>query len=143
MNRPPRKPSEPILSFKFGLQLAFISVTVAAGALAACHFGLRTGVEMAQTMALTTLVVLELIRVQIIRAQYHMSLFANRWLLFALVGSLALQLGVIYFSPLQKIFGTAPLGRMEWIVIVVIALLVGGVSHGISKLFQFPCRLKT
>jgi Ca2+-transporting ATPase len=98
---------------------------------------------MAQTMALTTLVVLELIRVQIIRAQYHMSLFANRWLLFALVGSLALQLGVIYFSPLQKIFGTAPLGRMEWIVIVVIALLVGGVSHGISKLFQFPCRLKT
>ncbi|MBI4310061.1 MAG: cation-translocating P-type ATPase, partial [Candidatus Omnitrophica bacterium] len=138
MNRAPRKLSEPIISFKFGLQLFLISLTVAIGAIVACHFGLRTSAELAQTMALTTLVVLELIRVQMIRSQYHVGLFSNHWLLLALISSLFLQLGVIYIPPLQKIFGTVPLGGMEWMVILIIAFLAGCVSYLINKLFQAP-----
>jgi len=141
MNRPPRKPSEPILSFKFGLQLSLISLTVATGAIVACHFGLRTSAELAQTMALTTLVVLELIRVQMIRSQYHVGLFSNRWLLAALISSLFLQLVVIYIPPLQKIFGTVSLGAIEWMVILIIAFLAGCASYGINKSFQSTIKI--
>ena len=136
MDRPPRKPSEPILSLKFGLQLSSISLIVAAGALAACHFGLRQSVPLAQTMALTTLVVLELVWVQVIRSRYHIGLFSNRWLVFALAGSLALQLCVIYIPPLQKVFGTVSLGKTDWGVILAVTFLVWCLTSGMNKLFK-------
>jgi len=125
MNRKPRNPSEPILSSRFSMQLLLISVTVALGTLAACHYGLRQSTELAQTMAFTTLVTLELVRVQMVRSQYHIGLFSNRWLILALTSSILLQLAVVYVSPLQKIFGTVGLGIVEWGVILAVTISVG------------------
>ena len=55
----PRKVSEPILSSRFALQLSLVSLTIAAAALTACHFGLRQGPD-GSTMTLTILVVMQL-----------------------------------------------------------------------------------
>lgn len=136
MDRAPRKVSEPILSFRFALQLSLVSLTIAAGAIIACHFGLRQSVPLAQTMALTTLVVMELVRIQVIRSRYHIGLFSNRWLVFALAGSLALQLCVVYIPPLQKVFGTVSLGKTEWGVILAVTFLVWCLTTGMNKLFK-------
>ena len=87
-------------------------------------------------MALTTLVVLELVWVQVIRSQYHIGLFSNRWLVFALAGSLALQLCVIYIPPLQKVFGTVSLGKTDWGVILAVTFLVWCLTSGMNKLFK-------
>ncbi len=135
MERLPRKSSEPILSFRFSLQLVSISITIAAGTLVACHFGLRTSAALAQTMAFTTLVVLELVRVQMVRSQYHIGFFSNRWIIGALASSLFVQLLVIYLPPLQKIFGTVGLGLKEWGVIAIIAIAVGVGGYVINRIF--------
>lgn len=135
MHRKPRSPSESILSLRFTLQLILISITVAVGTLIACHYGLRQSAELAQTMAFTALVTLELVRVQMVRSQYHIGLFSNPWLVAALASSLGLQLLVIY-TPLRRIFGTVGLGIAEWGLIFVIAFMVWGIGSLINWLFQ-------
>jgi Ca2+-transporting ATPase len=136
MERQPRKSSEPILSFRFSLQLVLVSSVIAAGTLVACHSGLRTSAALAQTMAFTTLVILELVRVQMVRAQYHIGFFSNRWIIGALVSSLFVQLMVIYLPPLQNIFGTVGLGLKEWGVIAVVTFGVGIGGYVINRIFR-------
>lgn len=136
MQRLPRKASEPILSARFSLQLFLVSVLIASGTLVSCHFGLRTSSALAQTMAFTTLVVLELVRVQMVRSQYHIGFFSNRWIIGALVSSLLIQLIIIYFPPLQMVFGTVALGLKEWGVIAVVAFVVGVGGVAINRLFR-------
>ncbi len=136
MERLPRKSSEPILSPRFSVQLVLISSTIAAGTLIACHFGLRTSAVLAQTMAFTTLVVLELVRVQMVRSQYHIGFFSNKWIVGALVSSLLVQLMIVYLPPLQKVFGTVGLGLTEWGVIAIVAFGVGMGGYVINRIFR-------
>ncbi|CCB87796.1 cation-translocating P-type ATPase [Simkania negevensis] len=124
MKKPPRRPNEQILSVHTFFRLFLISVVIAIGTLGACHFGLRESAKHAQTMALTTLVVVELVRVQMVRMPYHISFFSNRWLLMALGSSLLLQVAVVYLPPLQKVLGTVALGLIDWGVILGIAVLI-------------------
>lgn len=135
MDRPPRKPSDPIISAKAATQLSLTGLAIALGALAACSFGLRVSAALAHTMTFTTLVVLELVRVQTVRAQYNMSLFSNPLLLFALLSSFLLQLVVVYTPYLQPIFGTTPLSWIDWAVLGGIAIIVGGISKAINRAF--------
>ncbi|MBI5345601.1 MAG: cation-translocating P-type ATPase [Chlamydiae bacterium] len=136
MQRRPRKSREPILSFRFSMQLVSISSVITAGTIIACHFGLRTSAALAQTMALTTLVVLELVRVQMVRSEYHIGFFSNRWIIGALVSSLLIHLSVIYFPPLQKVFGTVGLGLKEWGVIAIVAMGSGICGFVINRIFK-------
>lgn len=136
MNRPPRKSSDSILPLRFAIQLFLTGFVIAIGTLVACHFGLRQSAELAQTMAFTTLVVLELVRVQMVRSQYHMSIFSNPYIILALASSFLLQLFVIYTPFLQTVFGTAPLTFAEWGVILTVAIVVWFISSLINYLFR-------
>ncbi|MCI0382475.1 MAG: cation-translocating P-type ATPase [Chlamydiae bacterium] len=117
MDRPPRKMEERILSKKRFFFLLTIGIFVGIGALTTCYIGLSTSVAMAQTMAFTSLVVLELVRAQMVRKEYKLSFFSNFWLLSALASSLLLQLLVLYIPSLRIVFGTVFLGMKEWMVI--------------------------
>lgn len=136
MAKPPRKSTESILPFHFACQLFFLGCILAAGTLVACHFGLRQSVATAQTMALTSLVVYELIKVQMIRSRYNHGLFSNPFIIFALVSSLLLQVVVIYTPLLQPVFGTVPLHMSEWGVIIGIGAIVWGLSRLVNRLFR-------
>lgn len=138
MDRPPRKSSESIFPFRFAVQLFLTGLVIAVGTLVACHFGLRQSAELAQTMAFTTLVVLEIVRVQMVRSQYHMSIFSNPFIILALASSLLLQLLVVYTPFLQTVFGTVSLNLTEWGVILIVALMVWIVSSLINRLFKQP-----
>lgn len=136
MKKPPRSPHKQVLHLRFALFLISISVLITTGALISCAIGLKTSPELAQTMALTTLIVLQLVRIQMIRAEYRVSLFSNRWLLFALVSSFALQLMIIYIPALQPIFGTTSLGLREWIILGAVAFSLWWLGRFISWSFK-------
>lgn len=136
MNRPPRKSSDSIFPLRFAVQLFLTGFVIAAGTLAACHFGLSQSAELAQTMAFTTLVVLEIVRVQMVRSQYHMSIFSNPYIILALASSLLLHLLVVYTPFLQTIFGTVSLNLTEWGVILTVAIAVWFLSSLINLLFK-------
>lgn len=138
MNRPPRKSSDSIFPLRFAVQLFLTGFVIAIGTLVACHFGLRQSAELAQTMAFTTLVVLEIVRVQMVRSQYHMSIFSNPLIIMALASSFLLHLLVVYIPFLQIVFGTVPLNLTEWGVILTVAVIVGLFSSLINRLFKQP-----
>ncbi|NGX38981.1 MAG: Calcium-transporting ATPase [Chlamydiae bacterium] len=135
MERPPRPPKEEILNPRFTLFLFVISLLVTSGAIIACLYGLRSSVALAQTMTFTTLVVLELVRVQMIRTQYRLKLFSNPYLIGALASSFLLQLLVLYVPSLRPIFGTVPLNLMQWGIIFSIAFFLWWLGLLVTKLF--------
>jgi P-type Ca2+ transporter type 2C len=136
MNRPPRKTQENILSLRIAWQVLFIGLSIAGGALVSCYYGLLQSGRLAQTMTCTTLVVLEMIKAQMVRAQYNMSLFSNPFILFALASSLILQLLIVYVPFLQTVFGTTALTLTEWGVIALVVTVVGIIINGIYWLFR-------
>lgn len=134
MKRPPRPSDEPILNRPFSLFLLTLSLLSTAGALSAGFYGFQTSIPLAQTMTFTTLVVLELVKVQIIRSKYRMKLFSNPYVILALASSLILQLIVLYVPSLSIVFGTVSLSWTDWGVIVGIAFFVWGIAKGITRL---------
>ncbi len=135
MKRPPRPRHEEILNRRFVLFVLSISILVTAGALTACFIGMQTSATLAQTMTFTTLIVLELVRVEMIRKQYRMKLFSNPYLLAALASSFLLQLAVLYIPPLNQVFGTVPLNLTEWGIILGIGFALWWLGQGITRLF--------
>lgn len=137
MKRSPRKSSEPIISRKKAVHLILISFIIALGTLAACYFGMYQSGELAQTMAFTTLVVLELVAVQIIRSRYNVSIFSNPLIIAAVALSFLMQLFIIYTPFLQSVFKTVPLSTTEWGVILAITVAVWVSCDLINRLFKW------
>lgn len=140
MDRRPRIPSKSLLTSFFNTELLLISIATALASLFACFYGLRQNAETAQTMTFTTLVLLELMIVQYVRAKFHTKLFSNPLLISAIAGSAALQLLLIYHPFLQRIFGTVPLNLHEWSVILSI---VAGFALFLCLVYRFPFNRRT
>lgn len=131
----PRKPSEPMISFRQAFHLLLISLVIATGALAACYVGIKQSGELAQTMTFTTLVVLELLAVQIIRSQFNTRFFLNPLIHVAMITAFLLQLCIIYHPFLQRIFKTVPLNIRDWAIIVAITWMVWVMCSSINVFF--------
>ena len=76
---------------------------------------------LAQTIAFTTLVMFEMFAVignRSLKPFRKLNPFTNIWLLLAVISSIVIQLVVIYFPPLQPIFGTTSLTLAHWLQII-------------------------
>lgn len=137
MHRLPRNPREAILPFHLFIKLLLVAMIIAIGALAACLAGLRTSPAYAQSMTLSTLIVLQFVRVQMVRSSYHVPLFSNPWLIAALVLAFISQLALLYVPFLQNIFGTVALDLHEWGIIVFISGMVWILGESASRFADF------
>ena len=125
MSRKPRNPRETITSGRKpfiltgGILLLLIS-------LAAFILGLSQSLEKARTMALTAIVLFELIYVFNCRSErksvFRNNPFSNKYLILAVVITLALHLSIIYIPDLSTLFKTVPLELTDWGVIVGLSL---------------------
>ena len=68
--------------------------------------------------AFTAMVVLEMVRLVSIRSDYKVSWLANKWLMIAIISSLALQAAVLYVPFMAKIFGINPITGFDWLYIL-------------------------
>jgi Ca2+-transporting ATPase len=78
----------------------------------------------AQTIAFTTLMLFQVFNVMNARSEDRSAFarpFSNAWLWAAIVGSIALQVLVIYTPLLQRAFGTVPLTLGDWGFATVVA----------------------
>ncbi|GEC91945.1 calcium-translocating P-type ATPase, SERCA-type [Brevibacillus brevis] len=78
----------------------------------------------AQTVAFVTLVMAQLIHVFDCRSQYsvfHRNVFENKYLVWAVLSSIVLVIGVVYMEALQPIFKTTDLNLRDWALILVAA----------------------
>jgi Ca2+-transporting ATPase len=127
MRRPPRPATESILSGGLWQHALWVGLLIAAVVLP-----LQAGAKAAgwpwPTMVFTTLAFLQLGHALAIRSDrrsfFSLGARSNPWLLAAVVGTVAVQLAIIYVPVLQSVFGTAALGPAELGVVAVASTTV-------------------
>ncbi|MFB6245505.1 MAG: cation-translocating P-type ATPase [Candidatus Nanohaloarchaea archaeon] len=114
MERPPRGSDEPVINKRMIASIVGIGAVMTATGLPVFFYGLKEfGLAAAQTMLFTLLVLVEMVRMQIIRKRYDQKLRSNNWLVGALAGSVLLQMVVLY-TPLSGVFKVAALNAEMW-----------------------------
>ena len=122
MERPPREPDRgivdrPMLGVVGGTGL--VTTAVMLGLLTVLLDGASAVSAFVTTMVFTAFVVLEFVKLFVVRWLRETPTLTNRWLFVAVAGSLALQLAVLY-TPLREYFGTVALGVGDWAVVAVV-----------------------
>jgi calcium-translocating P-type ATPase len=129
MARPPRPKSAPILSSGLVWHVVLVGVLFIAGISAMFAYAIDRGypVELAQTIAMNTLVVLKIFHLFFIRNIHSTSLTwaAARgtkvvWVVVSIVT--VAQFAVTYFPPLQAILGTRPVPFADGLLIVAVGI---------------------
>ncbi|MGZ4123206.1 MAG: cation transporting ATPase C-terminal domain-containing protein, partial [Tumebacillaceae bacterium] len=130
MTKPPRNVRESI--FARGLGFKILSRGVLIGLVTLGVFWLSMQMEpdnliKAQSMAFATLVMAQLIHVFDCRSVeggiFSRNMFENMWLIWSVLSSLVLMLGVMYIKAFQPVFRTVPLGLMDWVIVLVAAAI--------------------
>jgi P-type Ca2+ transporter type 2C len=128
MQRPPRSPQSALLSRRFLALISWQGAMLAAITMGAYLWALKEYGQgpHARTVALLALVGVELGHTfncrSLTRSAFD-GLFTNRFVWIAVGIMIALQLLVIYFSPLARVLGTARLLPLDWIVTAFTILL--------------------
>lgn len=131
MGRKPRPPQESLLSAYFVWRVILVSVLMGAGALGVFLWELHQGttLETARTMAVNAIVVAEMFyllnnRFLLEPVLTRAGLFGNR-IALACVAACAVLTAFFTYSPtMNSIFGSAPLGWMDWAKAVVVGAVV-------------------
>lgn len=139
MQQPPRPAREGILSKKLKYDIVIFGILMGIWTLALFwlynYSGIfnSSGIIKAQTIAFTSLVLFEIIRLQTIRSEYKLSFLSNKLLLAAVIFSVLLHLLTIY-SPLSVWFKTAPLGWIDWGILIISSIVLLGVYKLVERL---------
>jgi P-type Ca2+ transporter type 2C len=147
MEEPPRSLKERLFTGRvFGRSL-YIGVIIAVGAMYGClsawmaggwHYGMvltsdssfyTTGVyAKGVTMTFAGIVVAQAGNVLACRTSrqsiFRTSLKTNKWIIAGIISQLGILALIVYIPLLQHVFGTAPLGLMDWAFLVSLALIV-------------------
>ncbi|MCK4335322.1 MAG: calcium-translocating P-type ATPase, SERCA-type [Candidatus Aenigmarchaeota archaeon] len=124
MSRPPRDPEEKILTRGMSIDITTVGIIMCVGTLLLFALNLPSGGTKAVTIAFTTIVMFEMVRVQSVRMKYKLGVFSNKKLITAIAISILLQIIIIYTPFFQPIFGTTPLALIEWGEIILVSSTV-------------------
>jgi len=131
MVKPPKRPEERVFSRGMVFTIITVGVVMTIGTLATFILGggaLLSKTEAprrALTLAFTTMVMFEMFNVFNCRSERHsilkVGVFANKYLMAAVVSSILLQIAVIYIPLFQPIFKTEPLSMFDWLAVTLIS----------------------
>jgi magnesium-transporting ATPase (P-type) len=125
MRRPPRRRDEPLLNAALVWQIVLIAVLFTLGVFGIYTYALERGytLELARTIALNTLVVMEIFCLFFIRNIYGTSLTWKAvrgtpvvWLTVVIVT--VAQFAITFLPPLQQVFGTQAVPLLDGLLIV-------------------------
>ena len=141
MDRPPRGADESIITGNRQLEILAQGALMTVAGLIIFIGGQHglfpiDGFTHLNTMLFTTMVLVQKIHafsfLSESRSIFSKESLRNRWLNLAFVATVALQVGVIYWGPAQRLFKTQALGVHDWIAVVA-AVLVPVILIDITK----------
>ncbi|MCK6470921.1 MAG: HAD-IC family P-type ATPase [Planctomycetes bacterium] len=130
MRLKPISSQEPLLTRILLSRMAFMTPTIAVSTLGWFIYRLESGLPFAQvrTETFTVLAVCQWFNVLNCRSErssaLNLSIFRNPWLIGGLVVSNLLQVAVVFFPPLGRVFHTVPFSLYEVLAIGAVASLV-------------------
>jgi Ca2+-transporting ATPase len=147
MKRPPRDPSEALVTWRFGARILGEGALLAAGVLSTYVWAVWSagpGVP-ATTMAFTALVLVHPLQAMSCRSERlgWWQLPPNPWIPTSLAALIVLQWLAAEWSPLAGLLGTRPLSGTEWLVVAAgvlwpVALLEGLKAWGRATTSRLP-----
>jgi len=130
-----RKPGErKIMNKKIIIDMIIISGVLTIMLLFSFFFFLKwKGIEMASAIVFSGLVIYQMTKIGSLRYRWKMGIFSNKWLLFAIIASISLQLIVIYLG--TSLFRLVPLGWVEWVFLISVSIIGFLITILLIKLF--------
>ena len=122
MQRLPRNPDQPILTFSLVFRTFLVGLLLTAGAFGLFEWELMHGetLEKARTAAVNMFVVGQAFYLlncrSLTRSMFKIGLFSNRWLWAGLLAMGLSQAAFNYLPVMNWLFHSAPIGRDEWIL---------------------------
>jgi len=151
MQRKPRPRNEDIFAhglgkiiFSRGLYIAIVTLLAFTVGMVVSRLQGAEDLNMARTMALTTLVFSQLFYVFECRSEkfspFELGFFKNHFLIIAVLCSVSMQALIIYWPVLQNIFNTVPLEGWHWLFILTVSgiRLLGKFIYYIARDFSVP-----
>jgi len=136
MRRPPRPRSEPLLSGSLAWHIILVAILFLAGVFGIYAYAIDRGypIELARTMAMNTLVVMEIFHLFFIRNMYAKSLTwkairGTKAVWIAVIIVTIGQFAITYLHPVQAVFGTQSLGMLDVLLIVLIGVALFVISE--------------
>mgnify|MGYP000848350856 CR=1 FL=1 len=128
MERKPRKPSESIFAHGVGLHILWVGLLMGTVCLTVQAWAMYMDNSKWQTMVFTVLCISQMGHALAIRSSwkslFKQGVFGNKQLIFAILLTLGLQMGVIYIPYLQDIFRTQSLTIYELVLCLGISSIV-------------------
>lgn len=124
MLHPPKAFQAQIVTKRHWLEMTLVGILITIATLIIYVVNFPSGIVEAKAAAFTAIVVFELIQLFLIRSQYKLAFFSNKWLMIAVVGTFALQLCVIYIEPIAKLFEITEFDLINWAYIGIGSLLI-------------------
>jgi len=132
MENPPRDPKKPILSRELIFRIFWVSAIIVIGVYASYYLAVQRGLsnEYAQTVAVNVIVFAELFYLYSSRSlkhsQFTIGFFSNKILVGGTLIMVALQMLFTYTPLMNRVFNTAPISEVSWIVILAVSSLLYG-----------------
>jgi len=129
MDQPPRNPKENIINMDIVKNVLFVAAFMAAGTLLVFTRELNGGdIHRAQTLGFTTLAMFQIFNALNCRSEdksvFKIGLFSNKYLIGAIVASIALQLMATTLPFFQMALGTVALSLYDWAIIFAVSSTV-------------------
>jgi cation-transporting P-type ATPase F len=131
MDRPPRDPNQPILTFPLFMRTGFVSLLMLAGGFALFLWELRresASLAEARTAVVNAIVMVEAFYLlncrSLTRSIFSLGIFSNLWVLLGIGLIVAVQLLFTYAPVMNGLFHSAPIDADSWSRIVAVAVVV-------------------
>ncbi len=130
MARPPRHSETPILTRELGFRIGLVSLMLLIGAFGLFEWALSQGksIETARTLAVNVFVfgaLFYLFNCRSLRySMLELGVFSNHWLLLGVTAMALLQVFFTYSATMNMLFGSAPLGMIEWVFVLFSGLVI-------------------
>ena len=126
MNRKPRKATQWLIDGRMILNIILLSSSVTIGTLILFLRWQNVDLEMARSAVFLFMAASELVKIQIIRSQYGLSFFSNKWLIWALLWAFGLALAIVYIPGINTLFNLQPLSAEIWEEMwIILAVFIG------------------
>jgi len=131
MRRPPRPRNEPLLTGELGWHIVLVSALFLGGVFGMYAYAIDRGysIELARTIALNTLVVMEIFHLFFIRNIYGTSLTwkavrGTKVVWATVIAVTVAQFAITYMPPMQSLFSTVAVPLMDGMIIVGVGVVL-------------------
>jgi len=142
MQRPPRDPKTPILTFPLFMRTGLVTLVILIGAFGLFVYEQNAGAsdEQARTVVINTIVMVECFYLlncrSLTHSVWHVGVLSNLWVLGGVVLMLAAQLAFTYVPVMNRMFHTEPISAASWLRIVLVGA-AAGLIVGFEKWVRF------